>query len=400
MSQATAKAALGYSCVGHVYAHLFEPIFFVVALALPKAMGIPYEDALMLIIAGKLLYGVLAPVAGLLGDRWSAVGMMAIYFFGLGLAAIATGFADTPFQLALGLAGLGFFGAIYHPVGTAWLVRNAHNRGKVLGINGIFGGLGSALGGIVAGALADAFGWQAAFLAPGVLVLLTGMVFLVSLARRHVVEIKEDLKPTPPPSRGETWRAGIILTLTMLCTGMVYQVTMPALPKMFEARLGDYLGEGLLGVGLMVTVIYAAAGLFQVVAGHWADRYPLRNVYGLVYLAQVPLLALAAILGGPPLFAVALAMVAFNHAGIPTENSLLARYTPARWRGTAFGLKFILSFGVSGLGVPLMAIILKATGDFLWVFVMLAVMAGFVAAMSLLLPQDKPGGVVAAEAAA
>lgn len=400
MSQATARAALAYSCVGHVYSHLFEPIFFVVALALPKAMGIPYEDALMLIIAGKLFYGVLAPVAGLLGDRWSAVGMMVVYFFGLGLAAVATGFAATPFQLALGLAGLGFFGSIYHPVGTAWLVRNAHNRGKVLGINGIFGGLGSALGGIVAGALADAFGWQAAFLVPGLLVLATGLVFCVSLARRQVVEIKEDLKPTPPPSRGETWRAGIILTLTMLCTGMVYQVTMPALPKLFEARLGDYLGEGLLGVGLMVTVIYASAGLFQVVAGHWADRYPLRNVYGLVYLAQVPLLAMAAILGGFPLFAVALAMVAFNHAGIPTENSLLARYTPARWRGTAFGLKFILSFGVSGLGVPLMAIILKATGDFLWVFVMLAVMAGFVAAMSLLLPQDKPGGAVAAEAAA
>ena len=27
--------------------------------------------------------------------------------------------------LALGLAAIGLFGSIYHPVGTAWLVRNA-----------------------------------------------------------------------------------------------------------------------------------------------------------------------------------------------------------------------------------------------------------------------------------
>jgi MFS family permease len=400
MSAASARASLAYSCAGHVYSHIFDPIFFVVALALPKAMGLPYEDALLLIIAGKMLYGLLAPGAGWLGDRWSATGMMLIFFIGLGLAGILTGFAQTPFQLSLGLAGLGFFGSIYHPVGTAWLVRNATNRGKALGVNGIFGGLGAALGGIVAGALTDLISWRAAFFVPGIVVLASGLLFAYSLKRRHVVEIKEDIKPHAPPAKGEAIQAGIILTISMLCTGLIYQTTQPALPKLFEARMGDLLGDGLLGVGGMVTVIYTFAGLFQVVAGHWADRYPLRYVYAAVYLAQVPLLLAAAWLGGPTLALVALCMVSMNLAGIPAENSLIARYTPAKWRGTAFGMKFVLSFGISGLGVPLMAYILKNTGDFVWVFVLLAAMAAIVVLCGLLLPAEQPKSPQAQEAEA
>jgi MFS family permease len=281
----------------------------------------------------------------------------------------------------------------------AWLVRNAENRGKAMGVNGIFGGLGAALGGIVAGGLTDAFGWRAAFFVPGLIVLATGLAFLFSLWKGQVREVKEDRKPQAPPSRAETWRAGIVLTLTMLCTGLVYQTTQPALPKLFEAKLGDMLGDGLIGVGGAVTFVYAVAGLFQVVAGHWADRYPLKYVYGGVYLVQMPLLLLAAWVGGLPLFLAALAMVCLNLAGIPAENSLLARYTPAKWRGTAFGMKFVLSFGVSGMGVPLMAIILKSTGELVWVFLLLAVMAALVAGLSLLLPDEAPKEELAKAAA-
>jgi MFS-type transporter involved in bile tolerance (Atg22 family) len=113
----------------------------------------------------------------------------------------------------------------------------------------------------------------------------------------------------------------------------------------------------------------------------------------------MPLLLLAAWAGGMPLFLAALAMVCLNMAGIPAENSLLARYTPSKWRGTAFGMKFVLSFGVSGMGVPLMAVILKSTGELVWVFVLLAVMAALVAGLSLLLPSESPKGELAKEAA-
>ena len=64
MTAASARASLAFSCVGHLFAHLFEPIFYITALVLPGELGMPYEEVLALVIGGKLLYGLLAPAAG------------------------------------------------------------------------------------------------------------------------------------------------------------------------------------------------------------------------------------------------------------------------------------------------------------------------------------------------
>ncbi|MBF0391276.1 MAG: MFS transporter [Alphaproteobacteria bacterium] len=390
MNRASAFASLAFASIGHAYAHLFEPIFYVVALVLPTVFGLPYEEALALIVAGKLIYGLAAPFVGWLGDRWSTVGMMALYFLGLGVAAMVTGLARTPMEMALALALLGFFGSIYHPVGIAWLVRNADNPGKAIGINGVFGGLGPAVGSALGAALIAGAGWRWAFLAPGAVVAATGLLFLWLVWRGVVVETKTDRKPQPPASRGDTLRVGLVLSLTMLCAGLIYQSTQPALPKLFSDRLD---GASVGAAGMAVTIVYVIAGLGQVVAGHLADRFPPRLVYVVAYALQVPLLYVAATASGLPLVLVAVMMVSLNMAGIPAENVLLARYTPARWRGTAFGLKFVLAFGVSGLGVPLVAYIRGSTGDFYWLFALLAVMASVVAAAGLLLPGEKPAPV-------
>lgn len=395
MTAASARASLAFSSVGHSFAHLFEPIFYIVALVLPAQLGLPYEEVLALIIAGKLLFGLAAPIAGWLGDRWSTVGMMAVYFIGLGVGAVLTGLSQTPLQMALALSLLGLFGSIYHPVGIAWLVRNALNRGKALGINGVFGGLGPAMAGLLAGVLIEWSGWRAAFIVPGVAVIATGLVFIFVVWKGVVVEAKVDRKPEAAASRGDTVRAGMILAVTMLCAGLIYQATQPALPKLFEDRLGNV---GVMGVSGAVMTVYLIAGAFQIVAGHMADRYSAKRVYIITYLLQIPLLWVAATASGLPLLLVAVMMVSFNMAGIPAENVLLARYTPSKWRGTAFGLKFVLSFGVSGLGVPLVALIRGSTGDFWWLFVLLAASAAVVALFGALLPTQRKEALAPAAA--
>lgn len=397
----SSRASLAFSALGHLYAHLFEPIFFVVALVLPTELGMSYEQVLTLIIAAKLLYGLLAPLAGWLGDRWSTVGMMAVYFLGLGVSAIAVGLTGSAWALAVALAATGAFGAIYHPVGSAWLLRNAVDRGKAIGINGVFGGVGPAVAALIAGWAIEGMGWRFAFVGPGILILVTGLVFLWALARGHVVELKGDRAPPPPPvSRGDSVRVGLVLTLTMLCTGLIYQATQPALPKLFAERLGDGGGVGVGDAALAVTMVYLVGGLSQVVWGHLADRIAARTLYILAAVAQVPLLAAMAWGGGPLLVAAAGAAVVAGMAGIPAESLLLARYTPAKWRGTAFGMKFVLSFGVSGLGVPLVSLIRAETGGFAWLFVLLAAVAAVVALASLRLPAGEkmaaaPGGAAA-----
>ena len=140
-------------------------------------------------------------------------------------------------------------------------------------------------------------------------------------------------------------RAFFVLSLTMLCSGLIYQATQPALPKLFAERIGTLLQGGVLGVSMLVACVYLVSGGLQVLAGHLADRFPMKLVYVVCFALQVPLLMLASGLGGGPLMAVAMLMVSVNVGGLPAENGLVARYSPNDRRGLAFGLKFILAFG-------------------------------------------------------
>ena len=73
----------------------------------------------------------------------------------------------------------------------------------------------------------------------------------------------------------------------------------------------------------------------------------------------------------------------------PVENALLVRYTPGRWRATAFGAKFVLSMGVGSLALPVVGLVHESTGDFFWLFLILAGLALTIAITGLLLPPDR-----------
>ena len=138
--------------MGHLYIHLCTAFFFVIVLSLESVWQRPYHELIELWTLGSLMVGVVALPAGMLGDKLGASRMMVAYFIGMGGCAVAAGLTDSPNALMWCLAGMGVFAAIYHPVGIPWLVRNAGTRrGKVLGFNGIFGTLGTALAGVVAG---------------------------------------------------------------------------------------------------------------------------------------------------------------------------------------------------------------------------------------------------------
>ena len=170
-----------FASVGHVATHLLTAFYFVIVLAIEKEWGRPYAELIQLWTVGSLLMGLGALPAGWLGDRWSAGGMMVVLFLGMGACSILCGLAGTPLMLWAGLTGIGLFASIYHPVGIAWLVDSAAKQGKALGINGIFGSIGVASAGLVAGGLTELFGWRTAFIIPGALTCALGLGLLACL---------------------------------------------------------------------------------------------------------------------------------------------------------------------------------------------------------------------------
>ncbi|MDH3597455.1 MAG: MFS transporter [Rhodospirillales bacterium] len=389
MSVGSARLSLVFSCLGHAYMHVFTAFYFVIVLALEMDWGLPYHELIELWTLGALLVGLGALPAGWLADRWSASGMMVVFFLGLGLSGIVCGLLDTPAAMVVGLGSVGLFASIYHPVGIAWLVRNAESRGKALGVNGVFGSVGVAMAGLAAGALIDAFGWRAAFMVPGVVSLATGLALLVCLRLGLVVEGAGDRHAEPPPSRGDMQRVFLVLVLTMLAIGLIFQATQAAMPKVFDLRLRDIAGQGTFGIGAIVAGVYLLGGAMQVIGGHLADRYPLKPIYLLALLFQVPVLAAVAGFAGLSLIGAAVLSVLLSAAALPAENMLLARFTPARHRSLAFGVKYVLAFTTAPLAIAFVAFVQERTGEFVWLFLALAAIAAVATVAAAMLPGER-----------
>lgn len=402
MIERSARLSQIFAWLGHGMMHLLVALFLTVVLALESEWALPYGELISLWTIGALLVGLGAPLAGLLGDRWSTPGMMVVFFTGAGLSAIACGLARDPMGMTLALAALGLFASIYHPVGMAWLVKSAVNRGMALGVFGVFGSLGVALAGMTAGGLIDLIDWRAAFWLPGAVSVVIGVALWAAILAGHVVDAAGDRVAQTEASRGDVLRAFIVLSLTVFLGGLIYQATQVAMPKALAERLPEWAGTGALGAGLLFTVIYLVAGALQIPAGWLADRYPLRAVYIMSFLLQVPMLAAVAALTGVPYFVAAMLMVLTSVGALPAENVLMARYTPARWRGSAFGAKFVLSLGVGPVAVQLVSWLHESTGSFAWLYTVLALAASVAVLAGCLLPggdtkRPAPAPLAAAE---
>jgi MFS family permease len=389
MSSRSAALSLAFANVGHLFTHMLMLLYPTVVLVLEGRYGLSYGELLALSMPGFVLYGVAALPMGWLGDRWRAEYMIVIYFLGSGAAAITTGLADGPVGLAVGLTAIGLFGSIYHPVGVAWLVRNAVNRGRVLGWNGIFGSLGVGVASFVAGGLTELWSWRAAFIVPGACCLALGVGLLVLVRGRHVVALKTDRKPVPEPERADVRRAFIVLSVTMLCAGIMWQMLTVAMPKLFELRLTDLTGGGgTAETGKWVSLVFLVSAGVTIVGGLLADRYPLKQIYLWAWAAQIPVLFLLVKATQLPLLSLMMVLFSLEVLTGPAENSLLVRYTPGRWRATAFGAKFVLAQGVSALGVPLVGYVFDYTGDFVWVFAILIALGIAIVAATSYLPRE------------
>lgn len=382
------RLAIGFSTIGHLLMHLLAALYVTVVLALETEWSLTYDELIRLWTLGSLMIGLGAPLAGWLGDRWSDARMMVVFFLLTGAGAIAAGLADDTTALWLGLAMLGLGASIYHPVGMSWLVKNADNPGRMLGIQGIFGSVGVAIAAVVAGTLIDLHSWRAAFLVPGTLSVAMGLLLVVAIAIGATGDRSSDRKPQPKPARGDVWRAFVVLSVTMVCAGLVWNAMQVAMPKLYEIGLGDLVGGSTLGIGGLVTLTYLVAATPQLIGGALADRFPIKWIYLGCLTVQIPLLGLIANLAGLPLMVGAVLSLMAISLQIPAENLLLARYTPGKHRGLAYGAKFILTFGVGPLAVQLVALTYDRVGSFEPLFIGLSLGTMVALAAACLLPSE------------
>lgn len=363
-------------------------IFPTAVLAMGSDFGMEFAELIPLMLPSVILFGAGAIPAGWLGDRWSARGTLIIMFFGLGASSIATGLAQSPLQLALGLAAIGLFASIYHPVATAVVVRYATRRGRDLGINGIFGGLGIAAGPFVAGLLTAAYGWRAAFIVPGVFGIAVGLAFVWFVREITPVAKTEGRQAENGGNGGSVLPVFIAIVVAGVCVGFLYQTETIAIPKVFEQRL-TFLEGSLSAVGMMAAAIFVFGAAAQYGGGLLSDRFSMKRLLALALAVQIPITLMAARAWEMPLFAIAILMVVFTLGLQPVVDSLVAHYVPPAWHARAYGARFLAAIVVSSASVPAIAWVFDATGAFDWLFYGLMGIAAFGAITAMTLPSER-----------
>ena len=141
----------------------------------------------------------------------------------------------------------------------------ALNTGAVLGINGgIFGSLGAAAAAVIAGWLMYLFGWRSAHIIPGIVVVITGIAFMVLLMKGVITKSKVDRKlSVPSKSCDETLKVYLILIVTMACGGLIYNAT-DHFAKGVALDFGAD-GDGVLTVSYLVGMVYLFSSILQLI---------------------------------------------------------------------------------------------------------------------------------------
>jgi FSR family fosmidomycin resistance protein-like MFS transporter len=255
----------------------------------------------------------------------------------------------------------------------ALVSQGIRERGRALGINGIWGSAGMASVPFTVGFLTYALGWQTALMILGALGFLLGIGSLLVPLK---VERGRDRKVIPKLENQAAAKLFLILLVSMLFAGLMYRSFTVILPAFLESRLGEIgarisagtlFGRGsealkTLAANTLTTLVYVLAIFGQAVGGRVADRFSLKHAYFFYFCAALPFVLGLYFLSGAALAACAAGFVFFTVGMQPVENSLIAFMTPPRWRSVSYGAKFTLVFGAGSLAVRMVGLVESAFG--------------------------------------
>ncbi len=354
----------------HFLTHFYEMAFPALAIPLVVSLDMDLPDVLKLGFFMYLLYGIGALPAGLVADRLGNHRILVIFFWGVGAGSVAMALSSTPAAMTLSLALIGIFASVYHPAGMGLISGCIRNRGTALGINGVAGNAGFVVAPFAAGLMNWIAGWQIFYLAVGLLSLGWGLL----LAWTAIDETPVHGDPSPSKNgcgANDNLKYFVLLCIIMTLAGLAYRSNTVVLPAYLEIK-ADFLwnfldslhishlsGAQNLAATFLTSAIFAIGMFGQLAGGKLADRYDLRKLYFLFHLAGLPLVLLMGVVTQQWLLMAAGAYVFFSLGMQPIENSLVAAFTPSRWRSTAYGVKFILTFGVGSFAVYLAGWIAK-----------------------------------------
>jgi len=377
--------------LGHAIDHMFLLIFASAVGSIAADFGFArWEDLMPYGTGAFALFGIGSLPAGRLGDLWGRRRMMLVFFFGMGLAALAVALTQTAWQLAVALTLMGAFSAIYHPVGIPMLVRGSRRPGLTIGFNGLAGNLGVALAAVVTGFLVKYVGWRAAFVVPAFIAFACGALFAHVAPEEGVAPARRPVTNAMLPKRALA-HVFAIVTVASISGSMLYNFTTNGNGELLRERLQGIVDDPA-SLGMLLALVYVAGALAQVAVGLLLDRVPVKLLYAGIVAAQVPLFLFAAGASGWALYALMIAFMIAVFGAIPFTDALIVRHVDDSMRSRVSGMRLAVAFGVSSLAVWALGPLVKAAGFRSLLFLM-AGTAVVTLCVVLMLPRSRSAGL-------
>ena len=352
------RRILIFSNVGHFLVHSIVLIFPSIVTPISRSFSLSFAETIRISFPMYLLYGLGALPSGFIIDHLRPKISYGLYFSGVFLFTFIASFAKNPLQLRLALAILGIFLSMYHPLGLGLISINIKNRGMALGLNGIFGSLGLALAPFIAGIINYWYGWRNVYRFMSFIPLIMFFMLLI-LDLETVSNKKRDQQNTLKEKSDSSIIPFFILMISMCMAGFVYRGQSIIMPTYFEKKvyfffnfikklnIKNFQGAKTLSATTLTSFVYGISIFGQLIGGRIANRYRLDLFYFYFFLLSLPFLIMMYFFQNVLLFVSSIFFILFTVGMQPIENSLVASFTPNRWRSTSYGLKFIVTFGIS-----------------------------------------------------
>ena len=339
------RRSIGFLNWAHFLDHYVILIFPTVVIGLEAVYGRSYGELLILSTAAFTAFGLFALPSGWLADKWSRRNMIALYYFGTGICCALVGVSDSFETLAIALFGVGVFAAIYHPVGTPMVVDAAVTRGRTMAFNGICGNIGVSIASGCTAVIASTIGWRYAFFIPAVVFVLSGFAYLkfVPDSGKRVVQAPDQ---DVALSKSLTIAVVILFLILAFWVGLVFNALTIMLPKLVEQRVASDIS--LAKVGVLATCVFLCGGMAQFTMGRMVERVVPHIIMSAIAAIQVVGVLLAYWTSGWWLLPSLALAVAAIYGQVTVNDLVLARYTPAAWRGRIYAIRFFLIFTMAG----------------------------------------------------
>ena len=376
-----------YINIGHFLDHFMMLIFAKAAFDVGRHFGLSYDEIIIYGTLGLFLFGAAAPLAGWLADKYSRSLIIIIYPFGVSLGAFLCFLSSSPIMLGFSIGVIGFFAAIFHPVGIAMLIRDSNKVGIRLGVNGVWGNMGVAAAPVLTGFIILNSNWQLSFLVPSMICFIFG---LAQLRGFKEIDIKEE-KTKQKTSNGlvEGWKIVLLsLTMTTLAGGFIFGSLTFLIPRIFEVNLSG-ISVDIAITGLLAGIVYAIASLSQVGVGYLIDRYSPKIILGFVGIGQFFLIYLSSLYIDYALFFVMLMAMFFVFGQVPITDAILVRYVDDQWRARILSVKFLINLCAGASVLPLVSLFLGYGYTFSDLLTILSCLAIFVVISAYMLPKIK-----------